>query len=155
VILYHATENVYSVSAHNQAPEEAKRLLEEWKTHLHPGFSLVSIAQRRSHRIADAQDCRACRDSREALVGPYAATEIQTEETMTPEKKPEPGTKPGSAAPPASSGGRKPWTPKSPVEVVLDQIRKQEKKVAELQQELDAEKVTLNKLLQAKKVLES
>ncbi len=45
--------------------------------------------------------------------------------------------------------------PKSPVEVILDQIKKQEKKVAELQHVLDAEKVTLTKLLQAKKVLEA
>jgi hypothetical protein len=38
---------------------------------------------------------------------------------------------------------------------VLDQIRKQEKKVAALQQELDTEKAMLGKLLQAKKVLEA
>jgi hypothetical protein len=50
---------------------------------------------------------------------------------------------------------RKPWKKKTTVEVVLDQIGKQEKKVAELQKELDAEKTTLSKLLQAKKVLES
>jgi hypothetical protein len=37
----------------------------------------------------------------------------------------------------------------------LDQIRKQEKRVAEMQQVLDLEKTSLNKLLQAKKVLES
>ncbi len=52
-------------------------------------------------------------------------------------------------------GVRRAWTPKSPVEVVLEQIAKQEKKVAELQRDLEAEKVTLNKLLQAKKVLEA
>jgi len=74
---------------------------------------------------------------------------------VTPEKKAEPGPKPLSQAAPASPGTRKAWTPKSPIDVVLDQIRKQEKKVAELQQELDGEKATLNKLLQAKKVLES
>jgi len=34
-------------------------------------------------------------------------------------------------------------------------IGKQEKKVAELQRELDTEKTTLTKLLQAKKVLEA
>jgi hypothetical protein len=53
------------------------------------------------------------------------------------------------------TGVRRSWTPRSPVEVVLDQIAKQEKKVVELQHDLDAEKVTLNKLLQAKKVLEA
>ena len=72
---------------------------------------------------------------------------------MTADKKTE-----SSAKAPASAGttaGRKAWVPKSPVEVILDQIAKQEKKVAELQHALDAEKVTLNKLLQAKKVLEA
>ena len=72
---------------------------------------------------------------------------------MTADKKSEPGAK--APASPAAPAGRKPWTPKSPVEVILDQITKQEKKVSQLQQELDAEKITLNKLLQAKKVLEA
>ena len=53
------------------------------------------------------------------------------------------------------SGTRKSWTPKSPVEVMLDQIGKQEKKVAELELVLATEKTTLTKLLQAKKVLEA
>jgi hypothetical protein len=52
-------------------------------------------------------------------------------------------------------GARRAWTPRSPVEVVLEQITKQEKKVAELQHELDSEKSMLTKLLQAKKVLEA
>jgi hypothetical protein len=70
---------------------------------------------------------------------------------MTPEKKSDQAPKPSA---PTAEGGRKPWTPKSPVEVVLEQISKQEKKVSELQAELDTEKLTLNKLLQAKKILE-
>jgi uncharacterized protein involved in exopolysaccharide biosynthesis len=37
----------------------------------------------------------------------------------------------------------------------LEQATKQEKKVNELQAELDAEKAILSKLLQAKKILES
>lgn len=72
---------------------------------------------------------------------------------MTADKKTESGAKAPASA--ATSAGRKPWTPKSPVEVILDQITKQGKKVSQLQQELDAEKTTLNKLLQAKKVLEA
>jgi len=70
---------------------------------------------------------------------------------MTPDKdkKTDPPPKPGTGT------ARKSWVPRSPVDVVLDQIGKQEKKVAELQKELEKEKVTLNKLLQAKKVLES
>ena len=71
---------------------------------------------------------------------------------MTPEKKTDQSQKSSAAV---AVGGRKAWVPKTPVEVVLEQIGKQEKKVAELQIELDAEKSMLTKLLQAKKVLES
>ena len=60
-----------------------------------------------------------------------------------------------TAKPVPETGARRSWTPKSTVEVVLEQIAKQEKKVAQLQSDLEAEKVTLNKLLQAKKVLEA
>jgi hypothetical protein len=63
VILRNATENWYSISAHNQTPEEAKRLLEEWNKHLQPGCSLVSLDQRKPHQTEDhPQDCRTCRD---------------------------------------------------------------------------------------------
>jgi antitoxin component HigA of HigAB toxin-antitoxin module len=70
---------------------------------------------------------------------------------MTPEKKTDHAPKPSA---PVAEGGRKPWIPKTPVEVVLEQIGKVEKKVADLQAELDSEKSMLTKLLQAKKVLE-
>ena len=70
---------------------------------------------------------------------------------MTPEKKTDQAPKPATAA---TEGGRKPWIPKTPVEVVLEQISKQEKRVGKLQAELEAEKATLTKLLQAKKILE-
>src|SRR5208282_720765 len=55
---------------------------------------------------------------RTALVRPRTATEVQTEDTVTPEKKAEPSPKTPSQAAPASSGTRKPWTPRSPVDVV-------------------------------------
>lgn len=71
---------------------------------------------------------------------------------MTAEKKPDTVPKP---QPTAVAGSRKAWTPRTPVDVILDQIGKQEKKVAELSKELDTEKSMLNKLLQAKKLLES
>jgi hypothetical protein len=72
---------------------------------------------------------------------------------MTADKKTEPGAKAAASA--AGTGTRKAWAPRSPVEVVLEQIGKQEKKVTELQRELDTEKSMLTKLLQAKKVLEA
>ncbi len=62
VILYHTVENSYSTLAHNQTPEEATRFLEQWNKHLKPGFSLVSLDQKKPHRTADVQDCRTCRD---------------------------------------------------------------------------------------------
>jgi hypothetical protein len=51
--------------------------------------------------------------------------------------------------------GRKPWIKKTPVEVVLEQIGKQEEKVAEMREELAHEERELAKLTQARKVLEA
>jgi hypothetical protein len=70
---------------------------------------------------------------------------------VTAEKKVEPTEKQSTQA---TDSGRKSWTPRSPVEVVLEQIHKQERKVGELEAELNAEKTMLTKLLQAKKALE-
>jgi transcription antitermination factor NusA-like protein len=50
---------------------------------------------------------------------------------------------------------RKAWVPKTPVDVVLEQIGKQEKRVAALQKELDQEKILLVKLAKAKAALEA
>jgi hypothetical protein len=63
----------------------------------------------------------------------------------------------GSAAGQAGSGGatRKPWVKKTPVEVVLEQIAKQEERVAGMREELKKEERELQKLQQAKKVLEA
>jgi hypothetical protein len=83
--------------------------------------------------------------------GLAALTDVSKEKCMTAEKK----TDAPKSSVPATEGGRKPWIPKTPVEVVLEQIGKQEKKVAEMQADLDSEKSMLTKLLQAKKFLES
>lgn len=63
VILYHAAENEYSVSAHNQTAEDAQKLLAEWSQHLQPGFSLVVLSQEKPHKSTDAATCRACRET--------------------------------------------------------------------------------------------
>jgi hypothetical protein len=55
----------------------------------------------------------------------------------------------------ATANARKAWTPKSPIDVMLDQIKKQEDRVSRLQAEIDAEKLTLTKLRKAKDVLEA
>ena len=59
----------------------------------------------------------------------------------------------GPAAP--TTTGRKAWIKKTPVEVVLEQIGKQEERVAGLQKELDQEKGLLGKLQKAKAALEA
>ncbi len=51
--------------------------------------------------------------------------------------------------------GRKAWVKKTPVEVVLEQIGKQEEKVVEMREELAHEERELAKLQQARKVLEA
>jgi hypothetical protein len=75
---------------------------------------------------------------------------------MPAEKKNPPAQPAANAAPaPAAAPARKAWIPKSPVDVVLDQIGRQEDRVQKLQAEIDAEKLTLNKLRKAKEVLEA
>jgi hypothetical protein len=68
--------------------------------------------------------------------------------------------KPAPAATPqltttGTSTGRKPWIKKTPVEVVLEQIGKQEQKVTEMREAITKEERELAKLQQARKVLES
>ncbi len=63
-----------------------------------------------------------------------------------------PDTETGAAQ---TQGGRKPWVKKTPVQVVLDQITKQEEKVNDMREELKKEERELQKLQQAKKVLEA
>ena len=68
---------------------------------------------------------------------------------------PPPAAAPSSRAAASTSTGRKPWVKKTPVEVVLEQISKQEEKVAEMREAIAHEERELSKLQQAKKVLES
>jgi hypothetical protein len=71
---------------------------------------------------------------------------------MTAERKQEATSQPKAQA---AKEGRKPWVKKSPVEVVLEQIGKQEQKVNAMREELKKEERELGKLQQAKKVLEA
>ena len=77
---------------------------------------------------------------------------------MTAQKTTSAGTPAATPAAPSTStatSGRKPWIKKTPVEIVLEQIGKQEEKVAEMRKELAREERELTKLQQAKKVLEA
>lgn len=60
-----------------------------------------------------------------------------------------------TAAPTAPSSGRKPWKKKTPVEVVLDQINRLREDVADKEEELKQAKKQLQKLEEARKVLEA
>ena len=59
------------------------------------------------------------------------------------------------AAPAAATTTRRAWVKKTPVEIVLVQIGKQEEKVAEMRAELTREERELAKLQKAKQVLEA
>ena len=63
-----------------------------------------------------------------------------------------PPNKPATA--PATTN-RKTWVKKTPVAIVLEQIGKQEEKVAGMRKEIEREERELSKLQQAKKVLEA
>lgn len=55
----------------------------------------------------------------------------------------------------AAAGTRKPWKKKTPVEVVLDQINKVREDVTEREEELKQARKQLQKLEEARKLLES
>jgi hypothetical protein len=67
---------------------------------------------------------------------------------------PSPAAVASASPPPAPASTRKAWIKKTPVEIVLEQIGKQEEKVAEMRKDLAKEEKELTKLQQAKKVLE-
>ena len=60
-----------------------------------------------------------------------------------------------SATAPSTSAQRKPWKKKSPVDVVLDQINRLRDDVAHKEEELKQAKRQLQKLDEARKVLEA
>lgn len=69
VIVYHAAENTYVVSAHNQPPDKAKAFIDDFNLETQPGSQLITIEQRRAHKTEDAQTCRACRETVERSSG--------------------------------------------------------------------------------------
>lgn len=79
---------------------------------------------------------------------------------MNPQPKQQTQAKPSSPAPAATgatttSGQRKAWIKKTPAEIVLGEIRKQEERVAEMREDLAREERQLTKLQQAKKIFEA
>jgi hypothetical protein len=73
---------------------------------------------------------------------------------MTAQKKGEAGGTQGGAA--GDSGTkRKPWIKKSPVEIILEQVQKQQEKVEGLRKELAKEEGELKKMQDATKLLQA
>ena len=73
---------------------------------------------------------------------------------MTAQKKGDAGGTQGGAA--GDSGAkRKPWIKKSPVEIILEQVAKQEEKVAAMRKELAKEEGELKKMQDATKLLQA
>jgi hypothetical protein len=73
---------------------------------------------------------------------------------MTAQKKGEAGGTQGGAA--GDSGTkRKPWIKKSPVEIILEQVQKQQQKVEGLRKELAKEEGELKKMQDATKLLQA
>ncbi len=63
LILYHRANNDYRLINHNQTPEEAGRFIAEWDERLVAGATLIALDQGTRHGRADAQQCRACRET--------------------------------------------------------------------------------------------
>lgn len=74
---------------------------------------------------------------------------------MSADKKNPPANQAPTAQTGAAASTRKAWVPKPPIDVMLEQIKRQEERVTKLQAEIDAEKTTLTKLRKAKEVLEA
>src|SRR5690348_15150382 len=72
VVLYDANENECTISAHNLSDEEAAQVVAKWNPHFKPGYSLITLDQRKRHRTEDAALCRACRETvaRSAHISP-------------------------------------------------------------------------------------
>ena len=148
VILYNARRNAYTVCDHNLTPQEAETQIAGWRAK-----SLVSLVvnQANRHATEDPQECLACRRTVEHASGLKPTPRFERMETeMTAERKKE--TVP---APEPSSLGRKPWKKKTPVEVVLAQIEKVREDVNEQEERLKLSRRELQKLEEAKKLLES
>jgi hypothetical protein len=74
---------------------------------------------------------------------------------MTPNKTDRSASRSSTATTSTTASTRKPWKKKTPVEVVLDQINKVREDVTEREEELKQARKQLQKLEEARKLLES
>lgn len=146
VILYDARRNAYSVSDHNLTLTEAEKQVAAWRRK-----SLVALVvnQRAPHETPDPEKCLACRHAVEDASGLNPKPQFERMVTdMTAEKQKGP-------APAEAPSGRKPWKKKSPIEVVIAQIDRVRDDVAQREEALKAARRELQKLEEARKLLES
>jgi len=63
VIIYSASENIYSLSMHNEPREQTEKFVADFNPHMKPGFTLITLEQHKAHKTKDVQDCQACRET--------------------------------------------------------------------------------------------
>lgn len=63
IVLYNQPVNEYSLTAHNQTPEQAEEFVRELKPRLEPGCSLLTLEQRATHKTGETQSCKTCRET--------------------------------------------------------------------------------------------
>ena len=146
VILYDAKRNTYRVADHNLTPEDAEKIVAGWRDQ---SFSALVVNQHERHETSEPQRCFACRDSVEHASGLKSKPYFERMETDMNAQKQQ-----GVAVSEVSSG-RKPWKKKSPVEFVIAQIDRARESVAKKEEELKTERRELQKLEEARKLLEA
>ena len=146
VILYNARTNAYTVCDHNLSPEDAEKQVAEWRRKA--AVALV-VNQRAPHETTDPQECLSCRTAVEHASGLKPKPRFERMDAdMNAQKQQQ-------TAPAEAGSGRKPWRKKSPIEVVIAQIERVRESVAIREEELKAARRELQKLEEARKLLEA
>ncbi len=147
VILYDARRNVYPVCDHNLTPEEAEKEIADWRGQ--PLASALVMDQSERHATPNPQACGACRHTVEDASGLNPKPQFKRMVLEMVIKKQQ------GPAPAEAGTGRKPWKKKSPIEVVIVQIDRVREGVAKREEDLKAARRELQKLDEAKKLLEA
>jgi hypothetical protein len=155
VTRYDARSNQYTVLRHDLTPEKADEAVRDLSARL---FGLFVIDQDSQHSAADPEKCDGLSPRRGTDVPCSTETNAQKEARMTAQKQSDRGSSRPSTitiADTATQTARKPWKKKTPVEVVLDQINRLRDDVLAKEEELKQAKRQLQKLEEARKVLEA
>ncbi len=148
VILYDARRNTYTVCDHNLTSQQAEEVVAYWRTGQTSPYPLV-VDQRHHHAHTDPQLCLDCRHTVERASGltPKPQFKRMVIEMVIEKQK--------GPAPAESGTSRKPWKKKSAVEVVIAQIDRVREDVTKREDELKVARRELQKLEEARKLLES